>query len=216
VGLAAAVAAVEACSEVAGVDVGLKWPNDVVVESGGAGGGGVFGKLAGLLAESLVEGDAVGAVVVGMGLNLTRTPGPPEAAFVYPGVAGAAYLEDLAGRPVERDDLLGSWLVHLDRRCSTLSSPGGGQAVVDAYRQRCVTLGRLVRVDLTGEAVEGTAVDLTAEGHLVVMTTSGARHIVAAGDVVHLQAKPATGATPGATGQGWRRPGRQSWPRPPW
>lgn len=204
VALAAAVAAAEACEEVAGVDLGLKWPNDVVVEPGGAGGG-VFGKLAGLLAESLVEGDVLRAVVVGLGLNLTRTADPPESpAFVddrgrsatpivhrsgrgSAGVAGAVYLEDLAGRPVERDDLLGSWLVHLDRWCSTLSSPEGQPAVVEAYRRRCTTLGRLVRVDLAGGAVKGTAVDLTAGGHLVV-ATAGARHIVAAGDVVHLRA----------------------------
>ncbi|MDP9452370.1 MAG: biotin--[acetyl-CoA-carboxylase] ligase [Actinomycetota bacterium] len=189
-GLAAAVAAVEACAEVAGVVPALKWPNDVVVERTG-GDGAAGGKLAGLLAESLVEGDELPAVVVGMGLNLTRAPARhrPQPAFAPGPVVpppGAAYLEDLAGRPVARDDLLGSWLAHLDRWCTTLSSPGGDRAVGRAYRRHCTTLGRWVRVELAAGRVEGLAVDITPEGHLVVEAPTGPC-TVAAGDVVHLR-----------------------------
>jgi BirA family biotin operon repressor/biotin-[acetyl-CoA-carboxylase] ligase len=65
-----ALAAVDACRAVAGVEVTLKWPNDLLVGDA---------KLAGILAER----SATGAVVVGMGLNVGWAPegaarlGPP-------------------------------------------------------------------------------------------------------------------------------------------
>ncbi len=55
------LAAVDACRQVAGVEVALKWPNDLLVDDR---------KLAGILAER----DAAGSVVVGMGLNVGWAP----------------------------------------------------------------------------------------------------------------------------------------------
>ncbi len=87
---AVALAARAACSEVAGVEPDVKWPNDLLL--GGR-------KLAGILAEA-----AAGAVTVGMGMNVHG--GPP----------GAAVLDVAAGRRVGRQDLLVGWLRHLDAR----------------------------------------------------------------------------------------------------
>jgi hypothetical protein len=44
-----------------------------------------------------------------------------------------------------------------------------------------------VRVDLGPDDVEGTAVDVTDEGHLVVESVTGERRALAVGDVVHLR-----------------------------
>ncbi|MBW3547081.1 MAG: biotin--[acetyl-CoA-carboxylase] ligase [Actinobacteria bacterium] len=169
-----ALAAAEACEEVAGVRPALKWPNDLVVDDDDAGGS---GKLAGILAETLVDGSRLDAVVVGMGLNLVRSPAPP---------AGAVFLEDLAGGAVDREQLLRAWLDRLDRRYPSLAGPAGRRALVDDYRRCCATLGRRVRVALDEGTLEGRAVGLTGAGHLVV-ETAGGRHQVGAGDVVHLR-----------------------------
>ena len=56
-----ALAAVDACAEVAGVEVALKWPNDLLLGDA---------KLAGILAER----NAAGSVVVGVGLNVGWAP----------------------------------------------------------------------------------------------------------------------------------------------
>lgn len=167
--MAAALAAVDACGEVAGVDPGLKWPNDLVVDNPD----GSTAKLAGLLAESLVKGNRLAAVVVGMGCNLRAAP------------TGAAYLDDLAGRPVGRDELLASWLNHLEMR---YPSPSGASALLDNYRRRCTTLGRTVRVVLADETFEGRAGDVTAYGHLLVETAIGTREVTAA-DVHHVRVR---------------------------
>jgi len=155
---AVALAAGDACGDVAGVRPSLKWPNDLLVGER---------KLAGILAESLVEGGVVTGVVVGLGLNVAAAP---------PGAVAAA---EAAGREVDRLELLDALLDRLSRL-----DPA---TVAARYRSELATLGRRVRVELPGGSLEGTARDVAADGRLVVVTDDGERVEVAAGDVVHLR-----------------------------
>lgn len=156
------LAAVDACAEVGGVVADLKWPNDLLVGDR---------KLAGILAESVVVDGRVEAVVVGMGLNVTWPP--PEA---LPGELAerVVALNHITGGPVDRDALLDALLRHLDT------------VDVASYRNRLSTLGRMVRVELAGRTLVGTAVDVDDDGTLVVVTGAGTER-VSAGDVIHLR-----------------------------
>jgi len=178
VSIAAALAAADACAAVAGVHPGLKWPNDLVIERDGA-----TRKIAGLLAESIVRGGRVDAVALGMGLNVQwPSPLPEDLASI------ATALNHEAGHDVDRDAVLAGWLECLADRYARLTAAGGTDALLAAYRVACVTLGRRVRVELDGAALLGTATDITREGHLVVIGDGDAdRHVVAAGDVVHVR-----------------------------
>jgi biotin-(acetyl-CoA carboxylase) ligase len=64
---------------------------------------------------------------------------------------------------------------------------GERDGLLAEWRASSATLGRMVRVDLGSTDVEGKAVDVTAEGHLVVDTLEGDRRVFAVGDVVHLR-----------------------------
>ena len=66
----------------------------------------------------------------------------------------------LTGGPVDRDEILNRFLLRLDTRYGELLEPGGRTSLVDAWRSRSATLGRRVRVDLSTDDVEGTAVDV--------------------------------------------------------
>jgi BirA family transcriptional regulator, biotin operon repressor / biotin---[acetyl-CoA-carboxylase] ligase len=77
------VAVAAGIREQTGLDVSLKWPNDVVA-AGGDGQAGL-GKLAGILAE--LAGDAV---VLGVGLNVAATPALAGAGAVVAEGTGAA------------------------------------------------------------------------------------------------------------------------------
>lgn len=174
--IAAALAAADACDVVAGVRPSLKWPNDLMVERDGT-----TRKLAGLLAESIVHGRGIDAIALGMGLNV-QWPATLPADLAE--IATALNLE--AGTDVDRDAVLRTWLDLLAERYDRLTSSGGTDALLAAYRLACVTLGRAVRVELAGETLLGTAADVTREGHLVVETAEG-RRVVTAGDVVHVR-----------------------------
>jgi len=164
--IAVALAAADACREVAGFSPELKWPNDLVVNDR---------KLAGILAEVSIEGNALRWVVVGLGLNVNW---PAELPHDLAGIAIAA--NHVAGRPVDRERLLVELLNRLEARYGSLD------AQVEDYRARCRTIGREVRVDLPDEQLTGRAVDVDDDGHLLVETAHGTR-VVAAGDVVHVR-----------------------------
>ncbi|RJK95317.1 biotin--[acetyl-CoA-carboxylase] ligase [Vallicoccus soli] len=176
--LLAGVAVAHAVTRAARVDVRLKWPNDVQV--GGR-------KVAGLLAER--AGDAV---VVGIGLNVSLT------AQELPSDAATSLAMEGA-RTLDRDTLLRALLRELGRTYRGWRLSGGDPAagLRDAYVERCATVGRRVRVLLPGGAVlEGEAVDVDADGRLVVAHGGGdgpgapdgpGLQAVAAGDVVHVR-----------------------------
>jgi BirA family biotin operon repressor/biotin-[acetyl-CoA-carboxylase] ligase len=167
-GMAVALAAADACADVAGFSPGLKWPNDLVVGDR---------KLAGVLAEAAFAGDAVQWVVVGIGVNVNW---PAELPASLRDIAVAA--NHVAGRTVDRERLLDRLLAHLDARRASLD------AVASDYRARCTTVGREVRVELREETCTGVALDVDDDGRLVV-DVDGTRRTVAAADVVHVRGR---------------------------
>jgi BirA family biotin operon repressor/biotin-[acetyl-CoA-carboxylase] ligase len=181
---AVAMAAADACLDVAGVEPALKWPNDLLV--GGA-------KLAGVLAEAEFDGPRLAAVVVGIGINVAW-PGPAE--------AGGTCLDDAGGaaQPVDKAVLLDRMLEGLAARRPLLDDEAGRRALADEVRRRCATLGQRVRVTLPAGELTGVATAIDDAGRLVVATASGPR-TVSAGDVVHLRPDEETSAfrAPGST-----------------
>lgn len=182
--LACGVAAVDAVAEVAGVRVGLKWPNDLVAVADGAAADSaatdVDRKVAGILAESVVVDGRVDAVVVGMGLNVDwPTPLPAELADI------ATAVNLLAGRPVDRDAVLAAWLDHYADELDRLDAGGRG-ALLDRARSLSATVGRTVAVELPDRSFVGRALAITDDGHLVVRPVEGGAAVeVTMGDVVH-------------------------------
>ena len=176
---ATAVAASQACAEVAGATPAVKWPNDLIVVGGAHDGR----KLAGVLAEAVLVGGRLDAVVVGMGLNVNWPEDlPAELADI------AVSLDRLAGHAVDREQVLVAWLGHLDRWLAALDADEGRDALRAAVRERSATLGRRVEADLPAGRVVGVAVDIDRSGHLLVDPDDGAGPVVvSAGDVVHLR-----------------------------
>lgn len=184
-----ALAAADAVEEVAGFRPGVKWPNDLVVETEGR-----TRKLAGVLAEvdwpagsdmasgwrPLPPAEKV-AVIAGIGLNVNW---PAEVPAALADVAVAC--NHVTGREHDRGDLAVALFRHLDRHYGDLVDAGPA-TITARWRDSLVTLGRAVRVDLGSSDVHGTAVDVDDEGHLVVETVEGERRTFAVGDVHHLR-----------------------------
>jgi len=166
--LAAAVAVTRAARE-AGVDAGIKWPNDVLV----AGEDGEERKLAGILTEMEGEADRVSWVVVGIGVNVNLDPA--DLATDAP----ATSVSEAVG-PVDRRAFVQRVL---EEFADLVADP---DSIVPAWREHARTLGRRVRVETPAGIVEGTAVDVEFPGTLVVDTGDGERRVMA-GDCEHLR-----------------------------
>ncbi|QKW24253.1 biotin--[acetyl-CoA-carboxylase] ligase [Kitasatospora sp. NA04385] len=163
-----------ALDRVAGLRTGLKWPNDLqtVVDGGERKLGGILTELSG------------GAVVAGLGLNVSlradELPVPTAASLALAGAETTDRSTLLRAVLREFAELYGEW-----------TAAGGdphASGLLPAYTARCTTLNRPVRVQLPGgRELLGEAVAVDADGRLVVRTPDGARHPVAAGDVVHVR-----------------------------
>lgn len=161
----AAGLAVASAYTTAGASPALKWPNDVELDGR---------KAAGILVERHAAADR-DVVVIGCGLDLDWRGVPREGE-----AAGWTSLAESLGHGVDRGQVLADLLLALDAELSALEDPA---ALLARYRERCSTLGRAVEVTLPGgEPLAGTAVDLDADGLLVVEGETE-RTTVRAGDV---------------------------------
>jgi len=155
-----------------GIDVQLKWPNDVQLSGG---------KLAGVLLEMAAEADRVDWVVAGIGLNVR-----PPADAADAGGAGDA------GRVAYLSDVVPGILIAeaaaavLDGVASAYTewASGGFAPLRDEYDARSVLTGCSVVVsDLSGTVrASGDVVGVDGGGQLLLAGTDGV-HAVAAGEV---------------------------------
>ncbi|MFP4234893.1 MAG: biotin--[acetyl-CoA-carboxylase] ligase [Nitriliruptoraceae bacterium] len=161
----AAGLAVHAAYGAAGAAPELKWPNDVLLAGR---------KAAGILVERHAS-PAGDVLVIGCGLDLDWR-GVKRAG----GAVDWTSLAEVLDRDVDRAEVLAALLSALDAELSALEDPTD---LVSRYRERCSTLSSPVEVSLPdGSVLEGVAVDVDADGLLVVETATG-RTTVRAGDV---------------------------------
>lgn len=167
----------------------VKWPNDVVVpvRDDGAGvplgadpSGRPYRKVAGILARA-VPGRGV---VVGIGLNVhqdrSELPVATAASLATAGVAAADR---------DRTTLLARLAAVITGAFDGFEGSGsdaGRFGHQTTFREICVTLGRDVEVTTGDGSRRGRAVDLTADGGLV-LDADGERVALAAGDVRDLR-----------------------------
>lgn len=177
--LAAAVATTRALRE-AGVDAGIKWPNDVLVskDTGASQAspddvllGETGEKLVGILTEMEGEADRVSWIVVGIGVNANiDREALPEGATSIRAEAGDVDRRILTQRVIEGFEEL----------------RGDPEKLLEAWREHAITLGRRVRVETPRGEIVGRAVGIEPPGRLVVDTADG-RVRVHAGDCEHLR-----------------------------
>jgi BirA family biotin operon repressor/biotin-[acetyl-CoA-carboxylase] ligase len=151
----------------------LKWPNDVQIDGR---------KVCGILCE-LIPGIGV---IVGAGLNVLMTPEQlPVPTATSLRIAGAEPDAELPDRA------LAAYLTTLQALVGRLRDGHGDEqlsGIRDEVLARCSTIGRPVRVELPGGAVQhGTAVGIDLTGRLEVRDDSDTVHTVAAGDIIHLR-----------------------------
>jgi BirA family biotin operon repressor/biotin-[acetyl-CoA-carboxylase] ligase len=147
------------------VEAVVKWPNDILVAER---------KLAGILAEMEAEADRVAYINVGIGLNVNNDPTPRE--------SRAIALQQICGRPVSRNEILGDFLDRFEAEAGS----GDLSGIVEQWKGLTVTLNRRVRIVTVHESLEGTAVDVDENGSLVLAQADGSLRTVLYGDCFHL------------------------------
>ena len=151
-----------------GVNVGIKWPNDILYNGK---------KLDGTLTEMNAEMERIHHVIIGTGLNVNIMPEdfPEELRDI--GIS----LQTIKGEKLARVPLFAEILNAMDELyCEVLEH--GFAKVLDEWRKYSVTLGQEINVIGVKETYAGIAADIDEDGALLVDTPKG-RTRVLAGDV---------------------------------
>jgi len=172
---AMAIAVVDVTAALASTSAGIRWPNDVIVDGGRA-----PGKLAGVLAELVVDAAGPAAIVVGVGLNVSW-PVEPDARADLVATSLAACTDDVP----RRDAVLAAVLTAFETTLQIAENEP--RRLRELHLERSLTVGRDVRIARAdGTSVEGRAVDIDEAGRIVVRV-SGVDEALSAGDVTHLR-----------------------------
>lgn len=177
--LLAAVAACEAVEATTDCTPGLRWPNDLVIEGR---------KLGGVLVETRRMSGADGcaerlAIVIGIGLNCLQQPGH------FPGSlrGRATSLEIEGSAAVDRRRVARCLLARLDERIVATADSDGVGELRDAWRRRCIDIGRPIRVRNAHGTFEGVVSDVTTAGDLIVETTHAGRKCFASATTTRVE-----------------------------
>jgi BirA family transcriptional regulator, biotin operon repressor / biotin---[acetyl-CoA-carboxylase] ligase len=139
--------------------VQIKWPNDVVVESGVPA---RRRKLAGVLAEGSTAGDGLQYVILGFGINLRPAAYPPALGD------RATSIETELGRPPDDGAVLAETLVALSALFQQLAA-GEVRPLLARWRALAPSAqGTAVQWDTPAGARSGTAAGIADDGALLV------------------------------------------------
>lgn len=156
--LVAGLAVVNAIRGASGLEVDLRWPNDLLLGPR---------KVGGILVEAHSEGARIDFAVVGIGINVHQQ------AFASDLSTPATSLDLEAGHRVERQAVLIALLKSLEQEANALLDSAAA-AAVPARVERASTWVRNRRVDVHGpQACTGVTAGLDEYGFLLVDTDAG-------------------------------------------
>ncbi len=161
--LVAALALHDALATLLGADadLGIKWPNDLLLD---------YRKIAGILAESKSLADGRPAIVVGCGVNCAHYP---------PATRHPATSLRAAGYSVTPDELFAALAEHMAGRLAVWDDGAGFGEIRTAWLARAVGLGETIQVRLPGTTLAGIFVGLDATGRLLLRQQAGERAVSA-------------------------------------
>lgn len=166
--LVMALSVAEAIEEQSGLEAGIKWPNDVVVNKR---------KVCGILTEMILEAEYIRCVVTGVGINVNQTAMPEEIAQT----ATSLFIEK--GEKLSRAALIESVMRHFENNYDRFIDSLDLSELKEAYEARLANKDQLVRVlDPKGE-YEGIARGIRCTGELIVELPDGIVREVYAGEV---------------------------------
>ena len=172
---AAGIAVRDTLYNIFGLDVKIKWPNDIIIDDK---------KLCGILCEIVNENNRPKYAVIGIGLNVEKHEFPGELSLTATSI-GNVYTGEVE---LDRNEICIDIVNNLDRYIIRNGIINGAEQSELAARLRnsSATIGRMVRVFTPDSEYDAKALDIDDEGGLVVQGPTEIKTLTS-GEVVHLR-----------------------------
>ncbi|HOV70377.1 MAG TPA: biotin--[acetyl-CoA-carboxylase] ligase, partial [Clostridia bacterium] len=154
--LAAALAVSDVLSEISGIDVRIKWPNDILINNK---------KVCGILTEMGSCIDGVEWIVVGAGINVRHSADDLGGLVDY---ATSLYIE--SGKHFSRPMIAAKLAERIMMRSEEVNADS--TKLIEEYKKRCDTLGKNVTVIDDNQKYQAVALDIQPDGALTVLKGS--------------------------------------------
>jgi len=169
-----AVSCARAIGNSAGLEVKIKWPNDLMASGK---------KIGGILTEMKSDQDRIIFAVIGIGINVNSRLDtfPPDVRSIATSIT-----EELGGKEFSRTLIAAEILKELEHWFKVLIKTGRPQ-LISEWKKLSSTLGKKVRVVSGKDTFTGIAEDIDDEGRLTLKLSSGILKTISAGDVTMLR-----------------------------
>lgn len=168
----AGVAAAQTIKDEYGLDAGIKWPNDVLIDNK---------KVCGVLTEISTEIDTIDYIVTGIGIdaNIDVNLLPPELRDTTTSIKSE--LDHDISRMILVQKFLGNFETMYDE-----FNKGNFQEILRKWRQLSKTIGRQVEIRKGTEFVRGEAVGVNSKGALILELEDGTLQKIISGECRHI------------------------------
>ncbi|MNJ54287.1 Bifunctional ligase/repressor BirA [compost metagenome] len=167
--LLTAVSVCRALRQLTGINVGIKWPNDLLVDGK---------KVCGILVESAGEDGKIRYCVVGIGIdvNLEKGDYPDELLQV------ASSLKIEGKQSYDRAQIIGAVLKEMEILMKCFMEEGFS-TIANLWEALSVTLGRTITVKTSQGDIVGVAEELDESGALKLRKKDGQIEVVYSGEI---------------------------------
>lgn len=167
------VAVAETLKRECNLEVGIKWPNDILIGDK---------KVCGILTEASASKRGLDYVVVGIGidLNVNVDDFPPELR------EGATSLQRELEKEISGVKLVQNFLLNFENFYNDFKN-GQFQHILNQWRRLSTTIGSTVEVQKRGRTVRGEAVGITKEGVLILEMPDGSLRKIISGECTHFK-----------------------------
>ena len=166
--LVMAYAATKALREKTGLDIGIKWPNDLVVNGK---------KISGILTEMSAEIDYINHVVIGVGINVNQDTFPDDIKET------ASSLKMELGKRIKRSGLIAAVMKNFEKYYEIFQETEDLSGLQELYNSMLVNRDREVKVLEPGNEYKAHAIGINQTGELIVRTPDGKEKEIYAGEV---------------------------------
>lgn len=166
--LVMALSAADSLKECTGLDVQIKWPNDIVLNGK---------KLAGILTEMSTEMDYINHVVIGVGINVNTGQLPEELE------EKATSLRLETGRIIRRSEMIASIMKEFERNYQLFIETQGLRQMQEKYNSLLINREKEVRILGVKEEYAAYALGINEKGELLVRRDNGEIEAILAGEV---------------------------------
>ncbi len=148
----------------------IKWPNDIIINDK---------KIAGILTELSAEINQVNYVVMGIGVNLYI--GKKEFPEDIRHKAGSILSE--TGMTIDRKKFTGKFLNYFEKYYKEYFLGNNFDEIIKISKEKSILLGKEIKVISRDYSYEAKVLDITSEGHLLVLKEDGTKEEIYSGEV---------------------------------